>query len=50
MKFSIPDDESKKRISATHIFIAGSSGGLVQSLVACPVELIKVRRQARTCN
>lgn len=39
------DKEEQKDLFKRHIFISGSIAGFVQSFIACPVELIKVRVQ-----
>lgn len=32
-----------------HVFIAGSEAGFIQSFLACPVELVKIRLQTQYC-
>lgn len=44
------DDDEKKRAWQRHVFLAGSVAGFVQSFLACPSELIKIRLQTRNRN
>lgn len=45
------DNEYQRNLARrTHVFMAGSIAGFVQSFVACPMELIKIRLQTRNCN
>lgn len=44
------DEIEKRNKWRKHVFIAGSLAGFVQSFIACPMELIKIRLQTRNCN
>lgn len=39
--------ELKQKLWYGHIFLAGCFGGIFKALVACPIELTKVRLQVR---
>lgn len=43
------DDAERQRKWRLNTFIAGSEAGLIYSLVACPIELIKIRLQTQNC-
>lgn len=40
----------KERLLLQHVFLAGTAGGLVQSFLACPAELIKIKLQTHKCE
>lgn len=43
-------DEERKVAWRWHVFVAGSVAGFVQSFLACPSELVKIRLQTRNCK
>lgn len=44
------DEQAKKAAWQRHVFFAGSVAGFVQSFLACPSELVKIRLQTRNRN
>lgn len=40
-------DAERKDEFAQNVFLAGSTAGLIHSLVACPIELVKIRLQTQ---
>lgn len=40
-------DAERKNEWAQNVFLAGSTAGLIHSLVACPIELVKIRLQTQ---
>lgn len=44
------NDAERKKTWRQHVFIAGSEAGFIQSFLACPVELVKVRLQTQYCK
>lgn len=40
-------DEERHDEFAQNVFLAGSTAGLIHSLVACPIELVKIRLQTQ---
>ncbi|CAL4071602.1 unnamed protein product, partial [Meganyctiphanes norvegica] len=40
--------EGKEKPSFTDIFVAGCAGGVVQLVIACPVDLVKIKMQMQT--
>lgn len=43
-------DRERRQKWRQQVFIAGSEAGFIQSLIACPVELIKIRLQTQNCK
>jgi len=43
-------DYQREQLEYHNMFLAGSVAGFVQSFIACPMELIKVRLQTATCR
>lgn len=46
----VKDRDDRRNALPRHVFIAGSVAGFVQAFIACPIELVKIRMQARTCD
>lgn len=44
------NDAERKKKWRQNVFIAGSEAGLIQSFIACPIELIKIRLQTQNCK
>lgn len=44
------NDAELKREWRQNVFIAGSEAGFMFSLLACPIELIKIRLQTQNCT
>lgn len=44
------NDAERRREWRQNVFIAGSEAGLIFSLLACPIELIKIRLQTQNCT
>lgn len=42
--------EAKQKYWFTHVFLAGSTAGIVKAVCACPIELSKVRLQVKVNN
>lgn len=40
-------DAERRNEFAQNVFLAGSCAGLIHSLVACPIELVKIRLQTQ---
>lgn len=40
----------KERLLLQHVFLAGTAAGFVQSFLACPAELIKIKLQTHKCE
>lgn len=40
-------DAERRDEFAQNVFLAGSTAGLIHSLVACPIELVKIRLQTQ---
>lgn len=43
-------DYQREQLEYQNMFIAGSIAGFVQSFIACPIELVKVRLQTHCCK
>lgn len=43
-------DYQREQLEYHNMFMAGSVAGFVQSFIACPMELIKVRLQTHSCR
>lgn len=43
-------DDERKLYWRKHVFISGSVAGFLQSFIACPLELIKIRLQTQNCK
>lgn len=41
------DEANKQNYWYHHVFLAGCCGGVLKAIVACPIELTKVRLQVR---
>lgn len=47
---SCSSDSDRKEMRRQQVFVAGSIAGLIHSLIACPLELIKIRLQTQNCK
>lgn len=44
------NDAERQRKWRQNVFTAGSEAGLIYSLLACPIELVKIRLQTQNCT
>lgn len=43
--FRCTDDQQRQKLMKAHLLVAGATGGLLQAVLGCPIEVVKIKLQ-----